>query len=100
MGLFAWLKRLFGSQSTELDRVLDEVRREIDADMPAGPKTPKQTSPSTQIAPAPPPPSRQIPPAAPPPVLPPASDLDAADFLPIGREELLEKAQGQSAWSS
>ncbi len=105
MGLFAWLKKLFGGgpppadPAAELNRVLDEVRREMDADAPPSPGTPRPATPSTQITPAAPLPSTQFT-ATPPPRLPPTPDLTAADFLPISRDELAEKAQGQSAWSS
>jgi RNA-directed DNA polymerase len=112
MGLFGWLKKLFGGTppadpAAELNRVLEEVRRELDADMPPSPKaprSPKPTTASTQITPAAPVPATQPSTqftATPPPIkLPPAPDLDAADFLPIGRAELVEKAGEQSPFSS
>lgn len=115
MGLFAWLKKILGlgapksDPAAELNRVLDEVRRELDADLPptksATTGAPaKQAQPSTQIAAAPLTPTSQSSTeftAAPPsPKVAPANEFDADDFLPIKRDDLVEQAQGQSPWGN
>lgn len=110
MGLFAWLKKVVGwgtpepDPAAEFNRLLEQVRRDIDADLPPSPPTSATAPSSTQFAAAPPvagaPSSTQFT-ATPPPDLTAARDVfAAADFLPIGRDELVEQAQEQTPWGS
>jgi RNA-directed DNA polymerase len=110
MGFFAWLKSLFGGgpqapdPAAELNRVLEEVRREIDAEAPPAsePSSRPGVFSGAQIAagfPVPAGSSTQIT-ATPPIKLSTAGDFDAADFLPIRRDELIEEAQQLSLWGN
>lgn len=104
--MFDWLKKLFGigtppaDPAAELNRVLEEVRRDLQSQRPAD----QAARPSENVTASPPTPSRapfttQFAVKPPPKVAAPL-DLDAADFLPISRAEILEKTQGQSPWGS
>lgn len=108
MGFFAWIRSLFGMQpspppdpAADFMRLLRDVQEEMQRLTSDGPTPPAPAAPNTQI-------TADVPPAsasstqftATTPRFAPQMNLDASDFLPIARAELVEGAQQNRGWGN